>query len=34
MYEAKIEEHENKTSVKTDFSSCTGNLSAKQQVEL
>ena len=34
MYKAKIEEHENLTKVKTDFSSCQGNLSAAQQVEL
>ena len=34
MMQAKIEEHENLTKVKTDFSSCKGNLSAAQQVEL
>lgn len=28
MMQAKIEEHENLTKVKTDFSSCKGNLSA------
>ena len=30
MYKAKIEEHENLTKVKTDFSSCKGNLTAAQ----
>ena len=34
MMQTKIEEHENLTKVKTDFSSCKGNLSAGQQVEL
>ena len=34
MYIAKIEEFENVTKVKTDFTSCKGNLSAEQQVEL
>lgn len=34
MLQGKIEEYENKTKVKTDFSSCKGNLSAAQQVEL
>jgi len=34
MLQSKIEEYENVTKVKTDFSSCTGNLTAAQQVEL
>ena len=34
MYQAKIEEFENRTKQKTDFSNCNGNLSAAQQVEL
>ena len=34
MLQSKIEEYENVTKVKTDFSSCKGNLSAAQQVEL
>jgi hypothetical protein len=34
MYIAKIEDFENVTKVKTDFTSCKGNLSAGQQVEL
>ena len=34
MLQTKIEEYENVTKVKTDFSACKGNLSAQQQVEL
>ena len=34
MYQAKIEEFENQSKVKTDFSAFKGNLSAAQQVEL
>lgn len=34
MYIAKIEEYENVTKVKTDFTACKGNLSSTQQVEL
>lgn len=34
MLQAKVEEQESVTKVKTDFSACTGNLSAAQQVEL
>ena len=34
MYRSKVEEHENLTKVKTDFTSCKGNLSSAQQVEL
>ena len=34
MMQAKIEEHENVTKVKSDFSSCKGNLTPVQQVEL
>ena len=30
MLQSKIEEYENVTKVKTDFSSCKGNLSAAQ----
>ena len=34
MYRSKVEEQENFTKVKTDFTSCKGNLSSAQQVEL
>ena len=34
MYQAKIEEFENVSKVKTDFSQFKGNLNAAQQVEL
>lgn len=34
MYQAKLEEVENVTKVKTDFSDCKGNLTASRQVEL